>query len=754
MGNAVATEHLRPPFRKFASYPLSRSRRVIGIFNQTGMAFGAAENDIALLLDGDTSTAKEVAFAFRATTSASHINILSFIAAIIIVARSDDNYGHEDDASAVSNDWGDDDRTYQADETVAEKVEHVLELFDWGSEQLTKGDLTVALLCVLQGVNALLNEKSAQTPKATEALSNQMARDVFRSLAKDDCWSISKAEIARYFFRRIQMHGHGDTIHGFLASFGVPSAQASCEAWDEPADIELSPEMSPSPPIQPRPSKLSSPQAPGGAASPTRRRVVHAYKTASAEMAVNPFYKQDLAVLIIQCATRVALARSRFRNKEKAVNSAALIQSIQRRRAAAELVREKKHLGRYAVAIQRSVRRRQAPRVLNVRRSEKVAATILQKHQRRVAAGSHVFNKREAIASEYSAVAYTLYKEGRFDEAAHHYRIALGQRERSRGPDHPATGVTLSNLAGIYDQQGRYEEAVLLYERSLAIKEASLGVGHPNSTTTLNNLALALYNLRDFEQSHALFERCLAIKENTAGNAVEVAVTLNNMASCAEKSGNLDDAAAAYRRALTIREAELGPEHPTTALTINGLASVSLHQGHFNVAENLYRRLLSIKEKNHGAEDPTTARTMNNLALALFNQNDLAGAAVLYERCLEIKIRTNAEQQDIASILHNLAGVKNSQKLHKEAFQLYTRALEVREKLFGDNIDTAATCAHLALVLHSLGRVAEALGFMQRALVVKERILGPLNASTLNSRSWCKYLEGVRQETYSRARLR
>jgi tetratricopeptide (TPR) repeat protein len=743
MGNSFATEQLKPAFRKFASYPLSRSRRIIGIFNQTGMAFGAAENDIALLLDGDTSTAKEVVFAFRATTSAMHINILSFISAIIIVAKSDEAYEQDDDASAVSNYWGDDDRTYRADETVAEKIEHILELFDFGgSEQLTKGDLMVALLCIVQGINALLDERRAQSPKATEALSNAMAAEVFQSLAKDDCWSISKAELARYCFRKIQVNGHSDSIHGVLASFGVPDTEASWESLDESAtDAELSPEMSPAPPSRPRPSKHITPDTTRGAASPTMRRVVHTYKTAAAEMAVNPFYKQDLAVLIIQCATRVALSRSRLRAKQDERKSASLIQSIQRRRAAAETVSQKRHLGRFAVVIQRIVRRRQAPNVLNRKRSERAAATVVQKHQRRVSAGKHVFDKRESIATEHSNVAYNLYKEDRFDEAAYNYRIALSHRERSRGAEHPATAITLSNLAGIYDQQGRYEEAVALYQRALAIKEANLGVGHPNTATTLNNLALALYNLRDFEQSQALFERCLVIKENASGNAVDVAVTLNNMASCAEKSGNLDDAAGAYRRALAIREVELGPEHPSTAVTINGLASVSLHQGNFSIAEGLYRRLLAIKEKKHGADDPTTARTLNNLALALFNQDDLAGAAGLYERCLDIKIRTNADQQDIASILHNLAGVKNRQKQYKQAHQLYTRALEIREKLFGDNIDTAATCAHLALVLNSLGRVAEALSFMQRALVVKEKVLGPLNASALNSRSWCKYLE-------------
>lgn len=134
---------------------------------------------------------------------------------------------------------------------------------------------------------------------------------------------------------------------------------------------------------------------------------------------------------------------------------------------------------------------------------------------------------------------------------------------------------------------------------------------------------------------------------------------------------------------------------------------------------------------------------MNNLALALFNQGDLFGAAGLYERCIDIKIRTHANQQDIASSLHNLAGVKNDLKEHKAAYQLYSQALEIRERLFGDNIDTASTCAHLALVLNSLGRATEALSYMQRALVVKEKILGPLSTSTQNSQSWCNYLEGI-----------
>ena len=736
MGNALA---LSPAFKIFASYPLSRSRRIIGIFHESGMDFAATEGDVALLLDGDTTTAKKVVYAFRSKTSVPQINILSFISAMILFAKEknieEPKYECEN-ASTKTNDWSND------QDIVAEKIEHLLELFDFkGSENLKEGDLTIMIMCVLHGYYALLNHEgqTAMTLKAMEAQSSKMAAHVFRSLSRDICWSLPRADVARYFLRRFQRNRDESSFVDLMSLLQAPSQGGTLNL--NTGEVE----MSPSPPNRPRPSKFMLPEK----VPPTRRKKHQLEKQTQynrvqyPEMSVNPFYRQDLAVTTIQCEVRASVARARVRIMKLEHRSAAIIQNMERQRVAAFQARNKQHTSKFAIRIQSLIRMRQSSFAASLQRSRYKAATVLQKYQRRRMARKAVFQKREIMAVEYSNTACGLLKDERFDEAAYNYRNALRQQEKSHGVEHPATAVALSNLAGIYDRQGRYEEAVALYERALAIKEAAHGLGHANTATTLDNLALALYNLHDFAKSQQFFSRSLRIKEEAHSCDIDIAITLNNMASCAEKCGNLEDAATAYSRALSIREVELGLEDPCTVATINGLASVNLHQGNFEVAENLYRRLLALKEKIHGKDSPTTARTMNNLALALFNQGDLFGAAGLYERCIDIKIRTHANQQDIASSLHNLAGVKNDLKEHKAAYQLYSQALEIRERLFGDNIDTASTCAHLALVLNSLGRATEALSYMQRALVVKEKILGPLSTSTQNSQSWCNYLEGI-----------
>ena len=49
-----------------------------------------------------------------------------------------------------------------------------------------------------------------------------------------------------------------------------------------------------------------------------------------------------------------------------------------------------------------------------------------------------------------------------------------------------------------------------------------------------------------------------------------------------------------YKRALAIREKQLGPEHPDTATSLNNLAGLYHAQGKYEQAEPLYQRALAI----------------------------------------------------------------------------------------------------------------------------------------------------------------
>ena len=91
-----------------------------------------------------------------------------------------------------------------------------------------------------------------------------------------------------------------------------------------------------------------------------------------------------------------------------------------------------------------------------------------------------------------------------------------------------------------------------------------------------------------------------------------------------------------FQRALTIREQQLGPEHPDTATSLNNLALLYDTQGKYEQAEPLYQRALAIREAALGYEHPATATSLYNLAELYRNQGKYEQAKPLFQRALDL----------------------------------------------------------------------------------------------------------------------
>jgi len=78
--------------------------------------------------------------------------------------------------------------------------------------------------------------------------------------------------------------------------------------------------------------------------------------------------------------------------------------------------------------------------------------------------------------------------QGNFPEAQRLLEDALFMCEELLGPLHPATAISLNNLAGLLHSCGNYEAALPIYNRSLTIKEKAFGADHPDVASTLNNI--------------------------------------------------------------------------------------------------------------------------------------------------------------------------------------------------------------------------------------------------------------------------
>jgi tetratricopeptide (TPR) repeat protein len=80
-----------------------------------------------------------------------------------------------------------------------------------------------------------------------------------------------------------------------------------------------------------------------------------------------------------------------------------------------------------------------------------------------------------------------LFNQGQYAKAAALAERTLSLARRGLGIEHPATLLSISNLAFGYQAQGRYSEAEPLYRQALRTSERVLGREHPDTLTIINN---------------------------------------------------------------------------------------------------------------------------------------------------------------------------------------------------------------------------------------------------------------------------
>ena len=221
----------------------------------------------------------------------------------------------------------------------------------------------------------------------------------------------------------------------------------------------------------------------------------------------------------------------------------------------------------------------------------------------------------------------------------------------------------------------------------------------------LNDAGLYLWDRAEYTQARVLHERALAIREARLGaDHPDTAQSLHDLASALATHHDLDGARTLFERALSIRETGLGADHPDTAISLTRLADVLAAQGDLDRARTLHERALSIREAEYGADHPHTAHSLTNLADVLRAQGDLDRARTLHERALAIRQRRlGADHPWTATILNDLGVVLRDQGDLDRARALFERALAIRERRLGaDHYDTVTSRRNLAAVKAAL----------------------------------------------------
>jgi tetratricopeptide (TPR) repeat protein len=146
----------------------------------------------------------------------------------------------------------------------------------------------------------------------------------------------------------------------------------------------------------------------------------------------------------------------------------------------------------------------------------------------------------------------------------------------------------------------------------------------------------------------------------------------------------LGDAEDAFRRALTIVEAAVGPTDPRLVDSLTALADVRHERRDFTGAETLYRRVLAIVEMAYGPEDSRIAGPLANLAGLYRTWERWDDATPLYLRVAALFERVfGADDLHVALALTNVAEIHTARGCYADSEALYGRVLAILEPRLG-----------------------------------------------------------------------
>ena len=136
-------------------------------------------------------------------------------------------------------------------------------------------------------------------------------------------------------------------------------------------------------------------------------------------------------------------------------------------------------------------------------------------------------------------------------------------RARALGARHPDVARDLNALGALYHLAGRYGDADHAWRQALGVFEDFYGPDHFEVAMTCANLAVLRGDLGRFPDAEALGWRALGILQDLLGPGdAEVGLTMLNLATAIWRQGRVGEAALLVTRASAILAARLPAGHP------------------------------------------------------------------------------------------------------------------------------------------------------------------------------------------------
>ncbi|MBL8855663.1 MAG: serine/threonine protein kinase [Planctomycetaceae bacterium] len=320
---------------------------------------------------------------------------------------------------------------------------------------------------------------------------------------------------------------------------------------------------------------------------------------------------------------------------------------------------------------------------------------------------------------------------GQNSQAVQLFERARDTRKERLGIDHPATLVSMDQLARAYQFASQIEKAVSLFEETLELKRANLGLEHAETQTTMNNLAAAYLAAGQLDKALPLYEQTLKIGKDT--DNPELFVTMTGLGMVYREVGQYDKSISILERVLSLQRLKLGPTHIDTLTSINNLGMVYADVGRLEKALPLKEEAVTLARQTLGPDHPKTLASLNNLALGYRDAGQWEKALPILEQTLELaRKRLGPIHIHTLSTMSNLAVCYEAAGQPDKAIPLLEQAFLLQQEELGpDHPVTLSSMASLAQLYRDTEQLEKALPLFENLYELTKEKFGPEHAHTL-----------------------
>jgi eukaryotic-like serine/threonine-protein kinase len=288
-----------------------------------------------------------------------------------------------------------------------------------------------------------------------------------------------------------------------------------------------------------------------------------------------------------------------------------------------------------------------------------------------------------------------------------------------------------------YGRMGSWKSSQQVLQRAQRLARATFGPRSLEEANALEALGNSFIHTSDFARADSLIHECVSIRlEHFKDDDPIFLQNYSALGTIATRQERHEDAERYHQKALDMRLAEVGPDHPYTAICYNNLATAQSALGKMDEAEANYRRSIAIWEKQ-GTRNTDLAEGYHNLAIFLEALGRARESADYNRKALAVYRELGLEGSRYANFLNTLANGLNDTGEFAEAESVARESLAMNIKNLGEhNIQVAANHLTLSRALVGQGRYDEALEHARAGYATFQSVLGNDHLYTAAARSY------------------